>query len=154
MRAWHLALVLVSCVVACRKPNPEWLGPSDAGITSTTSEDASDVGDDTSVDTLGAACANNGECPLPLRCGPNGCHWGAAGDACENNDDCREDAPICEEGLCDPSTFGMPCTATEECEPLLCGPTNTCQSGRAGEPCDRKQNCAGSLKCTDGRCGG
>lgn len=81
-------------------------------------------------------------------CGLGGVCGGYLGTRCALDSQCT--SSLCVDGVCQPTTYGV-CHGDDDCAPdMRCNPSEHCQAGVAGEPCDFDDDCDGSLRLFSG----
>ncbi len=115
--------------------------------------------------SVGDPCDSGAQCMAGVLCNPDStCQSGLEGELCEvNGNDCGPQAPFCAAATCWDGSAGDSCNSDNDCAfPLHCNPSQQCQVGAEGAPCEANGNdcslalapfCGPDLMCHDGNVG-
>ncbi len=122
-RGW-MGMVALAGLVACRQPNPDWLGPSDSAAATSEDDGVATLDGDASTADDGTASTDG---PVPAQCDP---------EPVPGAGECPTECTACDGGRC-----------LVDCAVLDC--ENTTVECPAGWPCDFV--CSGDSVCKRGK---
>ena len=153
-----ITVLFITCTFSCSNSDDDDPG-NKAGAKCTANADCNSgfcVAKVCSDGRVGDLCMGTHDCSGGLLCSPLlNCQNGVAGDPCESNAQCGDNAPICNSanGLCAIGASGSSCGVDNDCESGFCV-NQICRAGNEGDVCGDNDDCvsSASICSTAGTC--